>query len=324
MNKTLCTAMLTAACMLVSATASASPQLNVQNVTSFAVGDVPESVTLDWAGNAYLSIGTTIRKRTPSGAISTFATLPIAAFALGVKVGPDGCIYNVSTSLDPSVAGAFVWKTCTPGTAQVFATLDPAGGPNDLAFDGRGNLFVTDPFLGRVYKVTPSGAVSVWIQNSVLDGNPAAPFLQFHACGADGIAFDGLDRNLFVGNLDYGKIIRIPVRFDGSAGTPQVFVSDPRLVGIDGFAIALDGTIFAAINGQDHLVSVSPFGYIRELYEGPPLDGVSSVAFGRRLFDLNTIYFTSSSFLKTFGFEPGTPAPALQSARTLHIGLPLP
>src|SRR3954465_12960219 len=115
-------------------------------VTAFdpANGELPESVTEDRNGNLYFSMSNTIRKRTPSGQISVFATLPIPVFALGVKVGPDGCIYNASTSLS-AVVGALVWRTCSPGIAQQFAALDPQGGPNDLAFDDDGNLFVTDP-----------------------------------------------------------------------------------------------------------------------------------------------------------------------------------
>ena len=49
--------------------------------------------------------------------------MSINAFALGVKVGPDGCVYNTSTSLDRQVVGAFVWRTCTAESTQIFSTL---------------------------------------------------------------------------------------------------------------------------------------------------------------------------------------------------------
>jgi sugar lactone lactonase YvrE len=326
MNKTVGAAFFTtAACLLVSATAYGHPcGRDLDTIATFATGESPESIAIDRGGNAYISVGNTVRKRAPGGQESTFATLPIAAFVLGVKVGADGCVYNTSTSLDPSVAGAFVWRTCAPGEAQLFATLDPSGGPNDLAFDDHRNLFVTDPFLGRVYKISPAGAVSVWLQNALLDGNPAAPFLGFHAVGVDGIAFDEDKDNLYLGNLDYGRLIRVPVRHDGSAGTPRVVASDARLTGIDGIAFDEDGTLFAAINGQDHLVSISPRGRITELFDGPPLDGPASVAFGTRRGDRRTLYVVSGAFLRTFGIKPGTPHPALLSTRTGNEGLALP
>lgn len=324
MSKLVGAAFLTTACLFVSATAHGdSCHDTLDPVATFATGESPESIAIDRAGNAFISVGSTVRKRTPSGQESTFATLPIAAFALGVKVGPDGCVYNTSTSLDPSVAGAFVWKTCTAGNTQLFATLDPSGGPNDLAFDDDRNLFVTDPFLGRVYKITPSGSPSVWLQHPLLDGNPSAPFLLFHAVGVDGIAFDDDKDNVYLGNLDYGRIVKVPIRHDGSAGAPGVVAQDARLTGIDGIAIDEDGTIFAAVNGQDHLVSVSRRGRITDLFGGPPLDGPASVAFGTRG-DKKTLYVLSGAFLRTFGLQAGTPHPALHSTRTREQGLRLP
>jgi sugar lactone lactonase YvrE len=271
-----------------------------------------------------VSLGNTIRKRTPAGVETTFFTLPISAFVLGVKVGPDGCVYNTSTSLDPAVVGAFIWKTCSAGSGAVFATLNASGGPNDLAFDDSRNLFVTDPFLGRVYKVSPAGAVSIWLQNPLLNGNAAAPYLVFHAVGVDGIAFDDEKKNLYLGNLDYGRLIRVPVNRDGSAGTPVVFATDSRLTGIDGFAFDEDGTIFAAINGQDHLVSVSRSGVVSDLFAGLPLDGPSSVAFGTQPGTKKTLYIISGAFTRTFGLQTGSPHPALLSTTTDEAGLPLP
>ncbi|MBN9162807.1 MAG: hypothetical protein BGO98_29165 [Myxococcales bacterium 68-20] len=325
MNKTLSAAIFSAGCMFVSVTASGHECSSLQVVASYTVGEVPESVTLDRSGNVYFSNGNTVRRRTHNGQESVFATLPIPVFALGVKVGPDGCVYNTSVSLDPSVQGAFVWRTCTAGSiAQPYATLDHAGGPNDLAFDDCGNLFVTDPFLGRVWKVTRQGHVSVWLSHSMLDGNAASPYLLFHSQGVNGIAFDEDKRNLYLGNLDYGKIIRVPIRWNGSAGTPSVWVSDPRLQGADGIAFDDSGDLYVAVNGQNSLVRVSRRGRIEVLFTGGLLDSPSSVAFGTRRGDRRTLYVASSAFMRSFGLQTGTPAPALLETRVKDEGLPLP
>lgn len=325
MSKMIGAALLSSAMFLISASAFGSPPTAVlSTVKTYSLGESPESIAIDKAGNSFVSIGNTIRKRTPAGVESTFMTLPIAAFVLGVKVGPDGCVYNTSTSLDPAVVGAFIWKTCTAGAPTIFATLDPSGGPNDLAFDDRRNLFVTDPFLGKVYKITTAGAVSTWLQHPLLNGNTASPYLLFHAVGVDGLAFDEDKENLYLGNLDYGRLIRVPVRYNGSAGTPVVVASDPKLAGIDGFAFDHDGTIFAAINGQDHFVSISSSGVITDLYAGLPLDGPSSVAFGTTPGTQKTLYIISGAFLRTFGLQSGTPHPAMLSTPTEERGLCLP
>jgi len=324
MNKAIATAALSAASVLVSVTASGHTCAVLQAALALTIGDVPESIAFDGAGNLYYSNLSTIHVLTPGDQDSVFSTLPIPAFALGVKVGPDGCIYNTSVSLDPSVVGAFVWRTCTAGgTAQQFAALDPAGGPNDLAFDEEGNLFVTDPFLGEIWKVTPQGQPSVWLTSPLFNGNTTTPFLGFHAAGVDGIAFDEDQKNLYVTNLDYGQILRVPVLHNGAAGAPSVFVSDPRLQGADGIAFDDDGTLFVAVNGQDRLVSIKPSGVLSILAEGGLLDGVASVAFGTRQQDRSTLYLASSAFTRTFGFQTGTPHPALLKTTVAHRGLPL-
>jgi len=311
--------------MFLSATAYGHECSSLDVVATYPTGDVPESVTVDDSGNIYFSNGNTVRKRTRAGQESVFATLPIPVFALGVKVGHDGCVYNTSVSLDPTIPGAFVWRTCTEGTiAQQFAALDQTGGPNDLAFDDVGNAFVTDPFLGKVWKVTPQGTASVWLSDPLLEGNAASPFIVFHAQGVNGIAFDKHKRNLYLGNLDYGRIIRVPIGRHGEAGAPSVWVSDPRIQGADGIAFDDGGNLFVAVNGQNKLVRISKHGHIDVLFEGAPLDSPSSVAFGRTRRDDDTLYVASSAFLRTFGIQTGTPTPALLKTEVSREGLELP
>ena len=317
--------MLSTACLAFATTSYGHECPALRVIEPLTIGDVPESVTVDRAGNLYYSNLSTIHRRTPDGQDTVFATLPIPVFALGVKVGRDGCVYNTSVSLDPTLDGAFVWKTCTAGSgAQVHATLDPRGGPNDLAFDDDGNLFVTDPFLGQVWKVTPRGQASVWLADPLLQGNATTPFLPFHSQGVNGIAFDDDKRNLYLGVLDYGRIVRVPIRHRGAAGTPSIWVSDARIQGADGIAFDENENLYVAVNGQDQLVRIRRDRRIEVLFQGAPLDGVSSVVFGRGRRDRHTLYVASSAFNRTFGFQPGTPAPALLATTTRDEGLPLP
>jgi len=318
MRRILCASVLSTLWLLL----SPKPAGAIELVVAFdpAQGELPESLTVDHAGNLYLSLSSigTIRKLTPEGHVSTFGTLPISAFALGVKVGPDGCLYNVSTSLSASPPGAFVWRICSAGVVEQFAALDPNGGPNDLAFDDDGNLYVTDPFLGQIWKITPEGHPSIWLQHPLLQGNPLAPVLLFHEIGVDGIAFDREKKHLYVGNLDYGHIVRIALCHNGRAGDVDLFVSDPLLQGADGLAFDKKGNLFVAVNAQDRLVSIDPTGAITVLDEGGLLDAPSSVAFGTAHDDEHTLYVTSSAFSRAFGFKPGTPHPALLRTDVKH------
>jgi len=282
--------------------------------------DIPESVTTDTQGNLYASLGNTILRRAPGGAFSVFATLPLPINALGVKVGPDGCVYNASTSLS-AVAGAFVWRICSADSVEVFAELDPSGGPNDLAFDDDGNLFVTDPVLARIWKVDPLGNPSVFVEHPLLAGTPDAPVLVFRAVGVNGIAFDKRQKFLYVSNTDQGRILRIDARSPHPVPTP--FASDARLRGADGIAFDRDQTLWVAVNAADSLLTVNQRAEVRVHARSGLLDAPSSVVFGASHRDRDQLYLMSSAFSRTLGFQPGTPHPALLTVRVATPGLPL-
>lgn len=283
--------------------------------------DIPESITTDGAGNLYISLGNSILKRTPGGSVSVFATLPLPIFALGLKLGPDGCVYAASTSLS-EVAGAFVWRACTPGTAEAFSELDHSGAPNDLAFDDNGNVFVTDPVLGRVWKVDEAGTPELFVEDPLLAGNPDDPALLFRPLGANGIAFDKRQRFIYLSNTDQGSIVRVNVDDDEPAA--EVFAESPDLRGADGVAFDRAGTLYVAVNGLDALAAVDRHGDVELVAAGNPLDSPSSIAFGATGTTRHKLYVVSSAFLRTLGLKPGTPEPALLSTHVAVPGLRLP
>jgi sugar lactone lactonase YvrE len=293
-------------------------------LASFVGGqDIPESVTTDDAGNLYVSVGNTVQIRPPRGAgtFSVFGTLPLPIAALGIKVGPDGCVYNASTSLS-AAPGAFVWKMCGADSVEAFAELDQTGAPNDLAFDDDGSLFVTDPLLGRIWRLDPDGSPEVFLEHPLLGGDPASPALLFRQVGVNGIAFDEQHSNLFVSNTDRGTILRIDLR--AAAPVPVVVAHDPRLRGADGIGFDRSGELFVAVNATNTLASVDKRGHVRIPATGGYLDGPSSVVFGARHQDMHTLYVMSSAFSRTLGFQPGTPAPALLTLRVATPGSSLP
>jgi sugar lactone lactonase YvrE len=291
-------------------------------LASFVSGqDIPESVTTDDVGNLYVSVGNTVQVRAPGGSFGVFATLPLPIAALGVKVGPDGCVYNASTSLSPD-PGAFVWRLCGAGSVEAFSELDQSGAPNDLAFDDDGSLFVTDPLLGQIWKIDEDGNSVVFLQHSLLAGNPADPALIFRQIGVNGIAFDKHHRFLYVSNTDQASVLRI----DMSKPTPSpvVFAQDARLRGADGIAFDNAGNLLVAVNSQDTFVSIDKRGRISTVASGGLLDAPSSVVFGATHRDKHTLYLMSSAFSRTLGLQPGSPRPALLTLRADTPGLPLP
>lgn len=293
-----------------------------------AQGQLPESITTDEDGNLYLSMGTTVGKLTPSGELSTFADIPVppGTFTLGLKFGPDGYLYASTGGFAADPAVAFVWRIDAAGGVEAFAELDPHGFPNDLAFDDDGNLYVTDPFLGLVWKIDADGVPEVWLADPLLAGNDAAPYLLVAPFGVDGIAFDRHKDTLYLGNLDYGRIVAVEVEDDGEAGEVSVFFEDIGAIGgADGIAFDQQGGLYVAVHGQDEIVRIDKHGKsATTIAAGAPLQQPSALVFGATKASRKTLYVTNFSILAALGVKPGPPQPAVFTLPVKWQGLDLP
>ena len=107
-----------------------------------------------------------------------------------------------------------------------------------IAVDEKGNVYVTDAFLGTVDKlaapVTAQRSVVEWASHALLQPNTSNPVPPF---GAHGLAVAGA--NLYVTNFSTSALVRIPIKSDGTADVanlkPQnASVTNPeRLVALD-------------------------------------------------------------------------------------------
>jgi len=293
-----------------------------------ALGQLPESITTDHNGNIYLSIGTTVGKITPAGVYSTFANIPIppGSFVTGLKFGDDGDLYAGSAGFAPDPSAAFVWRISPDGSdVDQYAALDPTGFPNDLAFDDDGNLYVTDPFLGLIWKIDEcSQEPEVWLADPLLEANFANPYLVIAPFGVDGIAFDKNHKNLYVGNLDYGRIVKIKVKH-GEPDDVSVFYENLDVAGgVDGIAFDSKENLFLTMHGQDRIVSLDKKAKATTIHTGSPLQQPSSLVFGATNASKKTLYISNFSILAVFGVKPGPPTPGLLKLSVQNQGLELP
>ena len=109
---------------------------------------------------------------------------------------------------------------------------------NDFAIGPDKALYITDTANGKIYRL-PAGASSaeLYFQHRTL-------------MGVDGITF--LNGTLYVNNVVFNKLYRIPVDADGKPGTPVDIWMDQPVRGPDGMRAA-NGKLFVAENGSGRI-----------------------------------------------------------------------
>jgi sugar lactone lactonase YvrE len=280
----------------------------VETVTTFDPDalELPEGLAVDRQGDLYVGlVKGEIKKVTPEGQVSSFVTLPDPApgFLVGLAFDRQEVLYAPLASFNPETHG--VWEIKEDGTAQRFAALDPQGLPNAIVVDQSGNLLVSD---------------SVWAEDDLLRGAEEG-LPDSLPIGVNGMAF-GKDQLLYVVNDDFGRLMRIPVNPDGSAGSVEVVLEDEGLEGADGIAFDRKDNIYVAVNQQDKLVRITPDEEIETLATAG-LDYPASVAFGVGE-ESKVLYVTNLAVLRTQGLVEGTPNPSLVRLDVDVAGRPLP
>jgi sugar lactone lactonase YvrE len=183
----------------------------------------------------------------------------------------DGSLYGVTLDADGNVFGCDfgraevvrVTPTGEVGSYSKGTNERPMRVPNFAAFDDAGNLYVTDSGDwrgddGLIFRITPDGETSVWAED-------ARAFPNGCCLTAEGDA-------LLVVQTTARRVVRLPIRTDGSAGSMESVVDLPGSLP-DGIALAVDGTMFVGCYRPDRVWKIPPGGSPEILAEDP--DGVT-------------------------------------------------
>lgn len=234
-------------------------------------------MTLDQAGNLYIadSNNRAVRKVSRDGTITTLLAQPKVAFPNGVAVDKAGNLYIADGGL------SVVFKLTPQGFLTTFAGTRGSYGysgdkgpatsaqledPMGLAFDSKGNLYISDQDANVVRLVSTSGVITTYAGNGLSgalgDGGLAtkaelrAPFY---------LAIDAQD-NLYIAdflNLKVRKVSpsQIITTFAGGGkavpgdGGPA---TSSKLTGPSGLAVDAQGNVY--ISDNSHIRRVDPTG----------------------------------------------------------------
>jgi len=255
---------------------------NVNGQGSAARFSGPSAVTLDHAGNVYVteSVNSRIRKITPQGMVSTFS-----GGGMGTQDGawnvakfnqPDGIVFAPGGFFDVvDFAGDQIRKAQANGSVTTFAgsTRGYADGlgraaqfkfPQGIAVDDAGTLYVADSVNFAIRAVTPEGMVRTLAGGNIgfLDGMGAAA--RFNSPTAAAVDSGG---NVLV--ADTGNHTIRTIRPNGLvttlAGLAEIKVSADgldrlaRFNGPKGIAVSKSGYLYVADTENSTRSSRSPW-----------------------------------------------------------------
>jgi len=255
-------------------------------------------LAFDLAGDLYIGTG---NRTTPGGIPTNY-----------------GYIYKLT--LNPDAA--------TPPIAVPYTSLAGVGevpGANGLAFDKKGDLWITDCIneQGRIWKIETSvgghtaieqfrvptlGTYTPQLYSGLQPntyGQPAAQVLPY-AIVANGAAFNPKG-DLFVSDTTRGRIWKVEFDDDRNIISPMlpdtnildesnIFAESVLLAGADGIALDVVGNIWVTANARNAITVVTKNGEVRPIFQNPTNPGQTKTPTSNPS-NLGPLQFPSSPFI---------------------------
>jgi sugar lactone lactonase YvrE len=175
---------------------------------------------------AVTSLGTdTIYRMAADGKLTSWLTSKDGITAPGaIAAAVDGSVYLLDFSTPkPGTAVGVIKRISADGKVSLFSNIETNTGLSflsQLAFDQKGNLYVSFTVTGEIWRYLPNGQGSPWLKLAAVNTTAAQP---------TGVTYDKVNNALIVADAATGTLYRVPIGADGNAGQPLVLYRDAQL-----------------------------------------------------------------------------------------------
>jgi DNA-binding beta-propeller fold protein YncE len=142
------------------------------------------------------------------------------------------------------------------GSVDTITFGDNARVPNALAFDGQGNLYISDSFQGAIFRVDNANACAPGCAVTLVVHDPLLATTGFPPFGANGLAFSEDGSALFIANTGDDRVLRLDL------ATNVVTVFAESINGADGIAFDRRGRLWVAANQADEVLALDAAGKV--------------------------------------------------------------
>jgi sugar lactone lactonase YvrE len=268
--------------------------------------DTPEGMAVDSKGNLYATLLHTdeVIMLKEDGSYDHVAWVPSKEESgrgdlIGLDFDKAGNLYvaykahskydatDLADPFHPSCRDATVTHTgvyrIDAKTRMVTALATKADGwpfcyPDDVAIDAQGNVYVTDLTYSGIWKISPDGKkVDLWSAHALLNWS-SKPY-SGAPVGVNDLVLDKLEKNIYAVTDGDPRVLRIPIKEDGSAGDPQP-VGLAGYSPFDGIELDAKGNIYVSEILRNEIWVLSPDGWQRILIANKmnaPLDNNTSL-----------------------------------------------
>jgi len=243
--------LLVSALVGVTAAQGAAPGVQVSVLTQF-VGTGPAAAAATNTGDVVALVGPNLISVGPNGQQKQKIAATISGGLFGIPIGVAYDKFHQLYVALPESQGTILkispngkQATPVPGSEGMVA-------PDGFGLDSEtGNLYVTDIFGNSIWRITPDGSAEPWTSIAT---NPLLVL-------PDGVK---VFNNAVYVSIEAGKILRIPINPDGSAGSAQVWaqVNESGVFFDDMVLDDRTGDVYVTRLDKNQLLQITPGGAI--------------------------------------------------------------